>query len=208
MKRVLLFLCVALFGSLAAQTQPNANPEPNKDPAQKAATSPSQDTDKTKTDSDQVGTKQDKHHIRWHIAPSISLGYEHLSGPAFFNPFYPYGFYPYGIYPADFIYGGYGAFPLGYSPFYGPYFYPPYAFDYRAGRGQIKLSGAPKDAQVYLDGAYAGTADHLKKIWLDPGAYNLEVSENDGQKFQKRIYVLSGKSLKIDAKLSKPEKSK
>lgn len=208
MKRVLLFLCCALLGSLAAQTQPTASPAQKKDPAQNTATSQSQYSDKTKADSAQATSEKNKRHIRWHIAPSISLGYAHLSGPVLFDPFYPYGFYPYGVYPTDFIYGGYGPYPFGYAPFYAPYYYPPFAFDQRAGRGQVKLSGAAKDAQIYLDGAYAGTADHLKKMWLDPGAYKLEVSTPAGQKFEKRIYVLSGKTLKIDAQLSQPEKSK
>ena len=207
MKRLLLFLCFALLGTLAAQTQPTTSSEPKKDPAQDTATSQSQDTKTTKADSAQTTTKEDKHHIRWHIAPSISLGYAHLSGPVFFNPFYPYGFYPYGVYPADFVYGGYGPYPYGYPPFYGPYYYPS-DFDRSAGRGQVKLSGIAKDAQVYLDGAYAGTADRLKSMWLDPGAYNLEVSAAGGKKFQQRIYVLSGKTLKISARLSQPEKSK
>lgn len=202
MKRALLFLCFALLGTLAAQTQSNTNPEPKKDPAQNTATQ-SQDADTTQADSAQTPIKPEKHHIRWHITPSFSVGYAHLSGPVFFNPFYPYGFYP-----ADFLYGGYGPYPFGYAPFYAPYYYPPFAFDYSQGRGQVKLSGAAKDAQVYFDGAYAGTADHLKKIWLDPGAYNLEVSTSSGQKFEKRIYVLSGKTLKINAQLSNPEKSK
>src|SRR4029077_1247944 len=53
-------------------------------------------------------------------------------------------------------------------------------------------------------GAYAGTADRLKSMWLDPGAYDLTVSAKDRESFHQRVYVLSGKSLKITAKLDQP----
>jgi hypothetical protein len=59
----------------------------------------------------------------------------------------------------------------------------------------------PKLAEVYVDNAYAGTADHLKNIWLEPGAYDLLVSSKDRMSFRRRIYVLTGGSLKITAKL-------
>lgn len=208
MKRLLPFLCYALLGTLAAQSQSSTGSEPKNELAQNTTASQSTKENTSQSESAQAPDKKENHHTRWHIAPSISVGYAHLSGPVLFNPFYPYGFYPYGLYPTDFIYGGYESYPFGYTPFYAPYYYPPNAFDRSAGRGQVKLSGAAKDAQVYLDGAYAGTADHLKNMWLDPGAYNLEVSTPAGQKFQKRIYVLSGKILKVNAQLSQAEKSK
>jgi hypothetical protein len=45
-------------------------------------------------------------------------------------------------------------------------------------------------------------------MWLDSGAYNLEV-KSDGRSFAKRIYVLTGKTLKIDAELaSQPAEAK
>ena len=66
----------------------------------------------------------------------------------------------------------------------------------------ILLNANPKDAQVFLDGAYAGTAEHLKDMWLDSGAYDLSVSSPGKETFRQRIYVISGKKLKIDARLT------
>jgi hypothetical protein len=39
-------------------------------------------------------------------------------------------------------------------------------------------------------------------MWLEPGAYDLSVSSKDHEPFHRRIYVLSGRSLKIAAKLN------
>lgn len=62
--------------------------------------------------------------------------------------------------------------------------------------GQIKLQ-ADKDATVFLDGAFAGTASKLKSIWLEPGIYELQVVNPDGDEYKRKVYVLSGKTLNI-----------
>jgi hypothetical protein len=38
-------------------------------------------------------------------------------------------------------------------------------------------------------------------MWLDPGAYDLQVTSADRESYVQRIYVLSGKSLTITARL-------
>jgi PEGA domain len=129
---------------------------------------------------------------------SVAGGYARFAGPLWFSPFWPYAYYPY-----SFAYA-----PFFYDPFYWP-FYGPYAggFAYAPDKGEVKLGAKPKNAAVFIDGAYAGTVDHLKNIWLDSGAYNLSISAPGHETFEKRIYVLSGKSLKIEAALG-PERSK
>lgn len=62
---------------------------------------------------------------------------------------------------------------------------------------RLNLNVADKSAGVYLNGGYAGTADGLKSMWLEPGAYNLELRGPEGQSFQRRIYVLSGKTVRL-----------
>jgi hypothetical protein len=69
--------------------------------------------------------------------------------------------------------------------------------------GEVKLTSSDQDASVYIDGAYAGPANKLKTLWLDPGAYNLELRDSSGQRFERRIYVLTGKTLQIRAQLVK-----
>ena len=80
-----------------------------------------------------------------------------------------------------------------YSPFYGPVFYSP-----QADKGEVKLQSSAGDAEVYIDSAYAGTASKLKTFWLSPGAYDLEVRAQGREPRQKRIYVLTGKTLKVN----------
>jgi len=96
-------------------------------------------------------------------------------------------------------YGFYGGF---YDPWYwGPYWYggPYWGYGYSqpADMGKVKIETQVKDAQVFIDGAYAGTAGQLKDIPLKAGTHDIEVRAADQPKFAERIYVLSGKTLKI-----------
>lgn len=108
---------------------------------------------------------------------------------------------------------GYSRYPgyFGYRPWqFDPFYYGLYAsyypgffsgFNRGPNMGEIRLhSGSPK-AEVYLDGAYAGEAGRLKDIWLEPGAYNLEVRSGSRTPFSRRVYVLSGKTLRIDTEI-------
>jgi hypothetical protein len=119
----------------------------------------------------------------------VSAGY--ASGPAWY-PYYGYGYYP--------GWGRWGLYdPFWYSPWIHPGLYT--GFGYGPGMGEVKLTSSDREAAVYIDGAYAGPAHKLKSIWLEPGAYNLEVRNPDGQSFGRRIYVLSGKELRVEALL-------
>jgi hypothetical protein len=137
------------------------------------------------------------HDRKWHLklgTVSVGAGYTHFSRPFY----YPYGLYPFDGFYRTWLWDPYWATPLSYPSGY---------FGYNDGRGEVKLILEPKTvdlklAEVYVDNAYAGTADHLKTMWLEPGAYDLSVSSKDHVSFHRRIYVLSGKSLKIAAKLN------
>jgi hypothetical protein len=103
------------------------------------------------------------------------------------------------------VYPGYDS-PFLYGPFYDPLYssaidYPCFASPVflvpQADKGRVSLQAPSKDAEVYLNNAYAGTAADLKKFWLAPGVYELEVRSNDQITKKKRIYVLTGKNLKV-----------
>ncbi|HLJ85656.1 MAG TPA: hypothetical protein VKZ53_02475 [Candidatus Angelobacter sp.] len=184
------FLALAALSCYAQQENAGTSPaSPSTQESQNSGSSAAENPSKTgtaKKDTD----KERKYHIKM---GTISLGVGYFSGTPFLNPyFYPYS-YPY-FYP-------FGFFPL--SSFDGPYWaYPSDYFGYTSGRGELKLKGAPKKAAVFLDGAYAGTVDHLKEIWLDPGAYTLQVMGADNSQFEQRVYILSRKSVEIEAKLA------
>jgi PEGA domain len=134
---------------------------------------------------------------------SVGAGYSHFSGPYRYPYAYPYYYQPFGYYPGDWV-----GVALWY-PVWSPY---PYdgigSFAYNNGRGEVRLTADPKVAEVYIDGGYAGTADKLRSLWLDPGAYDLTVSAAGREPFHQRLYVLSGKSLKITARLAGTTKEK
>jgi hypothetical protein len=96
--------------------------------------------------------------------------------------------------------GFYGGF---YSPFWGPYWGPGYAGPYYAypNSGEIKLDTKVKDAQVFIDGSYAGTTHQNKSMRLRPGNYNVEIREGGQTRFAEHIYVVAGKTLRLHPEL-------
>ena len=103
---------------------------------------------------------------------------------------------PWGWY-APYSYGPYG--PYGPYGFYGPYGYP--------SAGEVKLHTNVKDAEVFINGAFAGTASKLKTMWLRPNAYDLEIRAPDGARYTERIYVVAGKTVNVHADLHAEPKS-
>jgi hypothetical protein len=104
-------------------------------------------------------------------------------------------------------YYGYSAGFWGYPHYpYGPFFFPPFApgfatgFAYRPNMGEVKIQTSHKAAQVYIDGGFAGQAGHLKNMWLEPGVHNFEVHDGPSH-YAQRLYVLSGKTLKLTPEL-------
>jgi hypothetical protein len=91
---------------------------------------------------------------------SIGAGYGYYSGP--YWPGYWAGYYP----PP--LWGGW--YDSWFAPYYAPVYFAP-----QINNGQVNLQTSDKNAEVYLDGAYAGTASKLKNFWLAPGVYQLEV---------------------------------
>ncbi|MGE4068683.1 MAG: PEGA domain-containing protein, partial [Vicinamibacterales bacterium] len=91
---------------------------------------------------------------------AFGLGYFYYSpwswGPGYGGPYYGYG--------------GYG----GYSRRY----YGPYGYDI----GSVKLKVKPRDAEVYVDGYYAGIVDDFDGVFqslrLDSGAYHIEIRKD------------------------------
>jgi hypothetical protein len=122
---------------------------------------------------------------------SVSAGYGYISGPPVW-PGWGWG----GWYPPPF-YTGWWGYPYAY-PFYDPGYGPDVYFNPQPNLGEVKLQSSTKDAEVYLDNAYAGTASKLKSFWLAPGVYELEVRASGQAPRSKRIYVLTGKTLKVN----------
>jgi len=111
------------------------------------------------------------------------VGGDHDGGHNGYGPAYNYYYYPRHYYPY-----GYGAFGLGYF-YYDPYYwgaasgYPAYApfrgYGYGYATGELRLDVAPRNAEVYVDGYYAGQVDDfdgvLQSLTLEEGSYRIEV---------------------------------
>ena len=86
-----------------------------------------------------------------------------------------------------------------YSPYWGAY---PYGYyDYAPMTGAVKFDTNVKDAEVYIDGAYAGTVGKLKTMNLRPGSYDIEVRAPGRTQFDKKVYVAAGKTLHLNPDL-------
>jgi hypothetical protein len=95
------------------------------------------------------------------------------------------------------VFVGSGFAPMGYYGYgYGPYSYGPYFGVPNA--GQVKLDTHVKDAQVFVDGAYAGTAGKLKTMWMRPGTYTIEMRAPGQAQFAEKIYVVAGKTVHVE----------
>jgi hypothetical protein len=136
----------------------------------------------------QAGSVRTSPPVRMHWGGvMVSGGY--LRGYAWYPG--PWGYSPYSYYD-----------PMLWTPFYHAGYYT--GFAYGPGLGNVKLQAGGKTATVYVDGALAGRREQLKDMWLEPGVYYLEVRDGPRRLTQK-IYVLSGKTLRITAAMMNQE---
>src|SRR5438034_9060397 len=94
----------------------------------------------------------------------------------------------------------YGGF---YRPYWGPYWCPSYYGSVYAqpNSGEVKLDTKVKDAQVFIDGSYAGTTHQNKSMYLRPGSYNIEIREAGRTRYAEKVYVVAGKTLHLRPEL-------
>jgi len=93
-------------------------------------------------------------------------------------------------------YWGWGWGPYWGYPYYG--YWGSYGY---AATGEIKLDTPVKNAEVFIDGAYAGTTHQVKSMHLRPGTYNIEIRELGATKFTQRVYVVPGRTLRLRPQL-------
>ena len=84
-----------------------------------------------------------------------------------------------------------------YAPYWGPaypYYWGPYA---APNAGQVKLDTKVKDAEVLINGRYAGTVHELKTMTLRAGDYSIDVRAPGRVPFHEDIHVVAGKTIKL-----------
>lgn len=98
-------------------------------------------------------------------------------------------------YYRPYYYGGW------YTPYWGPYWAPYGGYYARPNAGEVKLDTKVKDAQVFINGAYAGTTKQNKSMYLRPGSYNIEIRGYGNTRYAERVYVVAGKTLHLHPEL-------
>ena len=103
-----------------------------------------------------------------------------FGGPRFYGP----SFYVGGLYGPGWYYG------LGW--------YEPYGYVPGTVAGKVKFDTKMKDAQIYVDGGYAGTVSQLGTFPLKAGTHDVELRDASGQSlYNEHIDVIAGKTIKI-----------
>lgn len=125
---------------------------------------------------------------------------------------YPYGYFPYGL-SVGFRYGypyGYGyGYPYGYGyygyPYAYPYGYPGYVAAVPGhAYGGVRITEAPRDAQVFVDGYYVGIVDDFDGVFqhinLMPGAHRIEIRPNGEPPIAFDVNVQPGQTITYRAR--------
>ena len=131
-----------------------------------------------------------------------------------YRPYYGYG-YGYGLglsigvglgfgYPYGYGYYGYGYSNGGYYPAYGGY--GGYGYVAPGGGysayGGVRIQGAPRNAEVYVDGAYAGIVDDydgvFQRLDLEPGSHEIEI-RTAGRPLTYDVNLTAGQTLTVHA---------
>jgi hypothetical protein len=115
--------------------------------------------------------------------------------------YYP-SYYSFGRYYDPFYYSGFHLGYLAYSPwgwtpaFYGyPYGYGGYGYQrgYGYDMGAVRLKVKPRDAEVYVDGYFAGSVDDFDGVFqslkLDTGGYRIEIRKAGFETLQFDVHV-------------------
>jgi len=133
-----------------------------------------------------------RQYLRWSPVPYApwSLIYGSIGFPN-------YGFYG-GVGPSPFYYG-YNGQGWAYGP--GVYStYPAYALPHEAGGIRLKIQ--PRDAQVFVDGYYAGLVDDFDGVFqslkLEAGGHQLEIRMPGFEDLELDVHVQPGRTLTLE----------
>jgi hypothetical protein len=125
--------------------------------------------------------------------PGVSLGF-YYGSPWFIGP-YSYGLGYYYGYPYGYGYGGYPSYGYGSV-------YPGYG---ARALGGVRLAMPERDAEVYVDGYYAGIVDDfdgaLQRVDLEPGPHHLEIQADGFEPVSFDVRVEPGRTITYRATL-------
>jgi PEGA domain len=106
---------------------------------------------------------------------------------------------------------GYYASPWYYDPWFGfyyPWAYPPYApYGYYVADSSIRLEVKPRQAEVFVDGYYAGIVDDFdgtfQRLRLPPGEHELELYLDGYRTVHQKVYLTADNTFKVKYQMEK-----
>ena len=101
-----------------------------------------------------------------------------------------------------------GPGPYWYDPFWGPWYPGAYAYPvYGRADGNIKTSVTPKDAEVFVDGYYAGKASDFdgafSRLHVAPGGHQVALYLNGFRTVFRDIYVRPDSTFKMNESMNR-----
>ncbi len=88
---------------------------------------------------------------------------------------------------------------------YGPYPYGPYR--YASPGAELKINVTPKEAEVYVDGYFAGTVDEfdgaLQRLHVLPGQHEIVVYHEGFRSIREKLYLGPNASRKLERTMEK-----
>jgi hypothetical protein len=143
--------------------------------------------------------------FRPYYYPRYSFGI--YAGYPYYSPYYyPYGYYgAYYGYPYSYPYPyGYGAYSAPYENGYNVAAGPVPAGPGRGGYGSVQIKDAPKDAQVFADGYYAGIVNDFdgafQHLDLEAGPHHIEIREQGQPPVSVDVNVRPGETVTYHAR--------
>lgn len=141
--------------------------------------------------------------------PNINVNIGSYRGPRYYAPWSGFygalGYSSYGYYGPGFSPYAYGNYGYGYGYNYaGPGTYSPWrssGYDV----GGIRLRIRPRDAQVFVDGYYAGLVDDFdgtfQSLRLEQGGHKIEIHMQGFEDLELDVHVQSGKTITLNEEL-------
>lgn len=150
----------------------------------------------------------------------------HPGGPVYGSSsyYYPVGYYPWGWggygFGAYYGYGFGGYYSVGYGPYYGSGYggYDPWGYGYGYGYprdysigyaddGAVRLKVKPSDAEVFVDGYFAGQVDDFdgtfQRLHVEPGPHRIEVRTAGYQPLFFDVRILPGRTVTYAGELKR-----
>jgi len=109
-----------------------------------------------------------------------------------------------------------------YSPYYDPFFYAdpwwgyqypypmrPYGYGYRRyePEASVRLEVKPKEAEVFVDGYYAGVVDDFDGVFqrlpVYPGEHEIELYLDGYRAVKQKVYTAAGRTFKLKYEMTK-----